>query len=84
MTRLRQGATPGATRGGAFAPPKTATRITASEARHDEALIIIAGDMFAAGFDTKDISIRVLTPEHAVLAALHVARERQRAGALKP
>jgi hypothetical protein len=34
--------------------------------------------MFCAGFDTKDISIRLVTPESAVLAALHIARERQR------
>ena len=61
-----------------FIIPKKQARVTASEARHDEALIIIAGDMFAAGFDTKDISIRLLTPESAVLAALHVARERRR------
>ncbi|MFA6267657.1 MAG: hypothetical protein WC670_18315 [Pseudolabrys sp.] len=65
-------------RGGAFGPPKRQTRVTASEARHDEALIIITGDMFAAGFDTKEISIRLVTPECAVLVALHVARERQR------
>lgn len=65
--------------GGHFFAPPRGPSITPSEARHDEALIIIAGDMFAAGFDTKDISIRLLTPECAVLAALHVARERQRA-----
>jgi len=63
---------------GAFGPPKRKTRTTPEEARHDEALIIICGDMFAAGFDTKDISIRLIRPECAVLAALHTARERQR------
>lgn len=41
-------------------------------------LVIIVGDMFAAGFDTKEISQRLVTPEHAVLAALHVERERRR------
>lgn len=69
---------------GAFGPPKKNARVTAADARDDEALILIAGDMFASGFDTKDISIRLLTPECAVLTALHVARERQfkgRAGA---
>jgi hypothetical protein len=69
-------------RGGAFFAAPRGARITPSEARHDEALIIIAGDMFAAGFDTKDISLRLLTPECAALAALHVARERQRAAPL--
>lgn len=59
-------------------PPKRNSRVTAEDARHDEALIIISGDMFAAGFDTKDISIRLVTPESAVLAALHVCRERRR------
>lgn len=63
---------------GSFGPPRRQTRVTPSEATHNEALIIIAGDMFAAGFDTKEISIRLLTPECAVLAALHIARERQR------
>lgn len=65
-------------RGGAFGPPKRQTRVSASKATHDEALIMVAGDMFAAGFDTKDISLRLVTPECAVLAALHIARERQR------
>jgi len=63
---------------GFFAPPKRNARISAAQARVDEALIIIAGDMFAAGFDTKDISIRLVMPESAVCAALDVARERQR------
>jgi len=63
---------------GLFTPPKRNTRVSASEARTDEALIIIAGDMFAAGFDTKDISIRLVLPEAAVCAALEIARERQR------
>jgi hypothetical protein len=63
---------------GSFGPPRQQRRVTARDGRDDEALIIIAGDMFAAGFDTKDISIRLVTPECAVLAALHVARERQR------
>jgi hypothetical protein len=58
-------------------PPKRNTRITASEAKTDEALIIIAGDMFAAGYDTREISIRLVTPEAAVAAALAVARDRQ-------
>jgi hypothetical protein len=61
-----------------LAPPRRNARITAREGRSDEALRIIAGDMFAAGFDTKDISIRLLVPEHAVLAALHIERERRR------
>ena len=60
-----------------FGPPKRNTRVTSADARSDEALIIIAGDMFAAGFDTKDISIRLVTPEHAVLAVLHIERERR-------
>jgi hypothetical protein len=64
--------------GASFGPPKRNRRVTASEARHDEALIIIVGDMFAAGFDTKDISIRLVTPESAVCAALQVCRERRR------
>jgi hypothetical protein len=34
--------------------------------------------MFAAGYDTKDIASRLVIPECAALAALHVARERQR------
>jgi hypothetical protein len=34
--------------------------------------------MFAAGFDTKDISQRLLVPESAAYAALQVARDRQR------
>lgn len=62
-------------------PPKRNVRVTASEARFDEALILIAGDMFAAGYDTRDIAIRLVTPEAAVYAALRVARERQRGGA---
>jgi len=66
------------TGGAFFGPPKRQTRVSAEDARHDEALIVIAGDMFAAGFDTKDISIKLVTPESAVLAALHLARERQR------
>lgn len=63
---------------GSIGPLKRATRMTPEEARHDEALIIITGDMFAAGFDTKDISIKLVTPECAVLAALHVCQERRR------
>jgi hypothetical protein len=63
---------------GAFMPPKRQTRVTARDGRDDEALIIISGDMFAAGFDTKDISLRLVTPECAVVAALRVARERRR------
>lgn len=66
-----------------FSPPKRNMRVTASDARADEALIIIAGDMFAAGFDTKDISIRLLTPEAAVVAALSVCRERRRLEAIR-
>jgi hypothetical protein len=65
---------------GSIAPPKRNVRVTASEARADEALIIIVGDMFAAGFNTKDISIRLVTPEAAVSAALNVARDRQLLG----
>jgi len=65
-------------RGALFGPPKRKTRTTLEEARHDEALIIICGDMFAAGFDTRDISIRLITPECAVAAALCIARERRR------
>lgn len=61
-----------------FGPPKRNIRITAAEARTDEALIMIAGDMFAAGFDTKDISVRLVVPEAAALAALHVCFERRR------
>jgi hypothetical protein len=59
-------------------PPKPNARVTAAEARCDEALIICAGDMFAAGFDTKDISIRLIVPEAAVVAALEVCRARRR------
>ncbi|WP_283804919.1 hypothetical protein [Rhodopseudomonas palustris] len=44
-------------------------------------MIIIAGDMFAAGFDTRAIAARLITSEAAVEAALHRARERQRIGA---
>lgn len=62
--------------------PKRSRRLTSQEARYGEALIIIAGDMFAAGFDTKDISLRLVTPEHEVLAALQIARERQRMDAI--
>jgi len=61
-----------------LAPPKRNMRMTTAEARIDGALRIITGDMFAAGFDTKDISLRLLVPEHAVLAALHVERESRR------
>lgn len=61
-----------------FGPPKRAARMSISEARCDEALIIIAGDMFAAGFDTKEISIRLVVPESAAWAALQVSRERRR------
>ena len=64
-----------------LAPPKRNLRVTARDGRDDEALIIIAGDMFAAGFDTRDISLRLVVPEAACVAALRVARERQRAGA---
>lgn len=42
-----------------------------------EALVIIAGDMFASGYDTKDISLQTVTPESKVLSALHIARQRQ-------
>ena len=63
---------------GFFTPPKRNTRISAADARSDEALIMIAGDMFAAGFDTKDISIRLVMPEAAICAALEVARNRRR------
>lgn len=67
--------------GGAFfGPRKEQRRLTADDARVDEALIIIAGDMFAAGYDTKDIASRLVIPECAALAAVHVARERQRGG----
>ena len=61
-----------------FSPPRRQSRVTASEGRHDEALILICGDMFAAGFDTKDMSIKLVTPECACLSALQIARERQR------
>lgn len=64
---------------GTMGPPKRITRVTARDGRDDEALIIIAGDMFAAGFDTRDISLRLVVPEAACVAALAVARERQRA-----
>jgi hypothetical protein len=63
---------------GAFSPPKRNARVTPDEARGDEALIIICGDMFAAGFDTRDMSIRLVTPESACAAALGIARERRR------
>ena len=62
---------------GAMGPPKRSTRVSSAEARADEALIIIAGDMFAAGFDTRDMSLRLVVPEAACVAALAVARERQ-------
>jgi hypothetical protein len=64
---------------GLFGPPKRNTRVSAADARLDEALILISGDMFAAGFDTKDISIRLVVPESAVAAALQVCRDRRRA-----
>lgn len=51
---------------------------TVADAHTNEALIAICGDMFAAGMDTRDMSIRLVIPEAACLAALHVARERQR------
>lgn len=66
----------------ACALSKRSRRLTSQEARYVEALIIIAGDMFAAGFNTKDISLRVMTPEWAVMAALQIARERQRSDAI--
>lgn len=65
-------------KGAWFGPPKQQRRLSAVDARADEALIIIAGDMFAAGYDTKDISLRLVVPEAAALAAVHVARERRR------
>ena len=64
-----------------LAPPKRNLRVTARDGRDDAALIIIAGDMFAAGFDTRDIALRLVVPEAACIAALAVARERQRASA---
>jgi hypothetical protein len=63
---------------GSFGPPRRQRPVTANDARSDEALIIIAGDMFAAGFDTRDIALRLVVPEAACAAALRVARERQR------
>jgi hypothetical protein len=62
-------------------PPKRDVRVSARDGRDDEALIIITGDMFAAGFDTRDISLRLLVPKAACVAALAVARERQRPSA---
>lgn len=59
-------------------PPRINRRVTVADARADEALIAFCGDMFAAGLDTKDMSVRLVVPEAACLAALHVARERQR------
>jgi hypothetical protein len=64
-----------------FAPPKKNRRTSQAEARADEALIVICGDLFAAGFNTSDMAKRLGEPEAACLAALSVARERQR-GAL--
>ncbi|KIZ39059.1 hypothetical protein [Rhodopseudomonas sp. BAL398] len=64
-----------------FGPPKVNSRPTWRDGAADEALIIIAGDMFAAGFDTRAIAARLITSEAAVEAALHRARERQRIGA---
>jgi hypothetical protein len=58
--------------------PKVNRRPTAAEGRADEFLITAAGDLFVAGFDTAEIARRLVMPECAVLAALHVARERQR------
>jgi hypothetical protein len=59
-------------------PRKRNTRVSAAEARSDEALIIITGDMFAAGFDTRDIAIRLVVPEAAVTTALRICRDRRR------
>lgn len=62
---------------GSFGPPKANKRESYRDGARDEALIIVAGDMFAAGLDTKEIAIRLVRPESTVLSALHVARERQ-------
>lgn len=61
-----------------FGPPKKNRRSSPADVRGDEALITICGDLFAAGFDTRDMAMRLCEPEAVCLAALSVARERQR------
>lgn len=61
-----------------FTPEKVNRRPGWMDGARDEALIIVAGDMFTAGFDTRDIAFRLVTSEAAVSGALMVARERQR------
>jgi hypothetical protein len=65
----------------ALMPPKKNRALSVAEARSDEMLITICGDLFAAGFSTFDMKQRLHLPEAACLAALHVARERQRSAA---
>ncbi|WP_315774887.1 MULTISPECIES: hypothetical protein [unclassified Bradyrhizobium] len=62
---------------GSIGPRKRNDRMTALQAVADEALISAAGDMFAAGLDTREMAARLIVPEAAVTTALRVARERQ-------
>lgn len=53
-------------------------RSAANTARASEALIATCGWLFAAGYDTRDMSLLLFVPEPNCLAALQVARARSR------
>lgn len=53
----------------------------ADTARASEALIATCGWLFAAGYDTRDMSLLLFVPEANCCAALQAARARSRFGA---